>query len=327
MRLVGFLILTMVGALLPASSQAADDRFFQYGPSDVINPEGLSAYLDITSVQVALTSNGYIQFFIKILPGVDSAKFTAGVGVYAGIRLETVGKTKSEYIFTTAGVSYFGSSRSTLKVFEFKAEEPVEVNNCDGTTWITSTSDAIGFEIRASCIKASTGAIVIGFTTDGVSTDYSPEAGEEFKIKTSYISTKVCSVKNKNQKFIFSKIQYICDQSKGKWVWVDFAPIAAAKSKYLTEKAFYLCGLNTNTLGAELSDKGKTLALDRVFKYLVSDAEFACVTSKLGMPSSVRSKLSMTRALDGLQSTKFGKLSADWTFHPDDGLRITFTYN
>jgi hypothetical protein len=66
---------------------------------------------------------------------------------------------------------------------------------------------------------------------------------------------------------------------------------------------------------------------DGVYKYLVPDIQFACVTSVLGMPSSVKSKLSMTRALDVIQSAKFGKISADWSYHQDDGLSITFTYN
>ena len=324
-RLIVASVLTLIAALLPASSQAADDRFFQYGPSDVINPDGLNAYFDITSVQVALTSNGYIQFYLKILPGVDPKKFTGEA--YVGISIDTDGKTGSEYIFTSWDVNYFGSSRSTLKVFDFRTEETPEVSDCDGTTWITSNNDAVGFEIRASCIKAPISAEIRGFANDGVVTDYSPEIGEVFKIKTNYLSTKVCSAKSKDVKFVFNRIQYVCNQKNGKWIWVDFAPIAAAKSKYLTEKAFYLCGLNTNTLGAELTDKGKTLALDHVFKYFVSDAEFACVTSKIGMPSSVRSKMSMTRALDGIQSAKFGKISADWSYHPDDGLTVTFTYN
>ena len=324
-RLIVASVLTLIAALIPVTSHAAEDRYFQYGKSDVTNPAGLNAYFDITSIQVALTSNGYIQFYVKILPGADPEKFKGKT--YVGIAIDTDGKTGSEYIFTTSEVIYYGSSRSTLEVFDVRTEEAPPVSNCDGTTWITSTKDAVGFEILASCIKAPNGAFVNGFAYDGAVSDYSPELGDELKIKTNYLSTKVCSVKNKDAKFVYNKIQYICNQKNGKWVWVDFAPIAAAKSKYLTEKAFYLCGLNTNTLGAELTDKGKTLALDHVFKYFVSDAEFTCVTSKLGMPSSVRSKMSMTRALDGIQSAKFGKISADWSYHPDDGLTVTFTYN
>ena len=324
-RLIVASALTLIAALIPSTSHSADDRFFQYGKADVSNPDGLNAYFDITSVQVALTSNGYIQFFIKILPGVDPKKFTSEA--YLGILINTDGKAGDDYAFTNTEITYYGSSRSTLKVFDVRTEETPEVSNCDGTTWITSTNDAVGFEIRASCIKTPVSAEITALANDGVVTDYSPELGEVFKIKTNYLSTKVCSAKNKDAKFVYNRIQYVCNQKNGKWIWVDFAPIAAAKSKYLTEKAFYLCGLNTNTLGAELTDKGKTLALDHVFKYFVSDAEFACVTSKIGMPSSVRSKMSMTRALDGIQSAKFGKISADWSYHPDDGLTVTFTYN
>ena len=181
----------------------------------------------------------------------------------------------------------------------------------NGKFYAVSNSTGKVIVMNATTFKVE--AEITGFANDGVVTDYSPEIGEVFKIKTNYLSTKVCSAKSKDVKFVFNRIQYVCNQKNGKWIWVDFAPIAAAKSKYLTEKAFYLCGLNTNTLGAELTDKGKTLALDHVFKYFVSDAEFACVTSKIGMPGSVRSKMSMTRASDGIQSAKFGKISADWT--------------
>jgi len=324
-RLIVASALTLIAALIPATSHSADDRYFQYGKADVSNPDGLNAYFDITSVQVALTSNGYIQFFIKILPGVDPKKFTSEA--YLGILINADGKSGDDYAFTNTDITYYGGSRSTLKVFDVRTGETPEVSNCDGTTWITSANEAVGFEIRASCIKTPVTAEITALANDGVVTDYSPELGEVFRVKTNYLSTKVCSVKNKDAKFVYNRIQYICNQKNGKWIWVDFAPIAAAKSKYLTEKAFYLCGLNTNTLGAELTDKGKTLALDHVFKYFVSDAEFACVTSKIGMPSSVRSKMSMTRALDGIQSAKFGKISADWSYHPDDGLTVTFTYN
>jgi hypothetical protein len=324
-RLVVVSVLTFIAALIPATSHAADDRYFQYGKTDVSNPDGLNAYFDITSIQVALTSSGYIQFYVKILPGVDPEKFRGKS--YVGIALDTDGKTGSEFIFTTSEVVYYGSSRSTLKVFDVRTEETPEVNNCDGTTWITSTKDAVGFEILASCMKAPNGASVAGFANDGIVSDYSPELGDDFKIKTNYMSTKSCTAKTKDNKFVYSSTQFVCNQKNGKWVWVDYAPIAAAKAKYLTEKAFYSCRLNTNALGAELSDKGKTLELDGVYKYLVSDAQFACVTSVLAMPSSVKSKLSMTRALDGIQNAKFGKLSADWSYHPDDGLSITFTYN
>jgi len=321
-RLISALVLTLIASFIPASSYAADDRFFQWGKTDVKNPDGLSANFDITSVQVALTSDGYIQFYV-MLQGVDPLKYKDNA--YVGVSIADM--TGPRFIFTTREVIYSGGARSEVKVFDVKSKDAVEVNNCEATTWIPSTNDSVAFEILASCLKDVTNVSVTGFANDGIFKNYSPDSGEVFKIKTNYMASKSCTVKTKDTKFSFDGTQYICNLKNGKWSWVDYAPIAAAKAKYLTEKAFYLCRLNKNVLGVVLSDKGKTLELNGVSKYLVSDAQFACVTSALGMPSSVKSKLRMTRALDGIQNAKFGKLSADWSFHPDDGLSITFTYN
>ena len=323
LRLIVFTVLTLVGSLVPVTSQAADGRVFYYSKEDLVDPPNVNASFDVTSLQAALTTNGYLQFFV-LMPLVDATKLTDTS--YVGVMINTDGKTGSEYIFTTAELNYYGSSKSSMKVFDIRTETPYEVANCNGSSWITEKKDAIGFEILASCLKAPSGASALAFADDGTVTDYSPENSDEFKFKTNYMATKSCSAKTKDSKFVFNNIQYICNQKNGKWSWVDFAPIAAAKSKLLTEKAYYLCGLSMTSLGAKLSDKGKTLELDYVYKYFVTEKQFACVTSTLGMPASVRSKISMTRALDGIQSAKFGKFSADWSYHPDDGLSITFTY-
>ncbi len=324
-RLILATLLSMVASLFPATSHAADDRVFFYSKQDTSTPAEINANFDLTSIQVALTTEDTIQFYALLLAGVDSTKLVGEA--YLGIGVNTDGKTGSEFLFTSDGIEYFGSSKSELKVFDIRSGEAIEVTNCDGKSWITDKEDAIAFEILASCLNAPNGASAIGFASDGKEQDVAPENSNDFKFKTSYMSTKSCTAKTKDTKFTFRTTQYICNQKNGKWSWVDYGPIAAAKAKYLTEKAFYKCGLHVNILGAVLSDKGKTLELDGVYKYLVSDSQFACVMSTLGMPSSVKSKLSMTRALDGIQNAKFGKISADWSYHPDDGLSITFTYN
>ena len=318
-------VVIFLASLLQVTSQAADDRVFYYSKKDVTNPEGVNSYFDLTSIQVALTTDGFIQFYLLPLSGVDSEKIKPG-NVY-GILINADGKAGNDFVMSTADVDYYESSKSSVQVFNVQTENGVEVPNCRASSWITSAEDAIAFELLASCIKASKITGAIGIASDGITTDFAPEVDAEFKFNTSYMAAKICSAKTKDAKFTFLRTQYICNQKSGKWVWIDYAPIAAAKAKYLTEKSYYKCGLNTQSLGVVLSDKGKTLELDGVYKYLVSDYQFACVTSTLGMPSSVKSKLSMTRALDGIQSAKFGKISADWSYHPDDGLSITFTYN
>ena len=324
-RLILAILLTFIASFFPATSQAADDRVFYYGKEDEITPEVLSEYFDVRSLQVALTSSGYVQFYVLMHTEVDEDKLVDQT--YVAVLIDTDGKSGSEYGFNTAGITYYGSSKSELKVYDNKNGESREISGCDGSSWITEDKDAIAFEVLASCIKNVTSASAIAIASDGTNTDFSPETISELKFKTNYMSTKPCTIKTKDTKIIFKSTQYICIQKNGKWNWVDYGPIAAAKAKYLTEKAFYKCGLHVNNVGAVLSDKGKTLELDGVYKYLVTENQFACVTSTLGMPSSVKSKLSMTRALDGIQSAKFGKISVDWNFHPSDGLSITFTYN
>jgi len=43
--------------------------------------------------------------------------------------------------------------------------------------------------------------------------------------------------------------------------------------------------------------------------------------------SQVISRMSATRALDGMQDGQWEGISASWTYHPDDGLNITLTMN
>ncbi|MEN9953852.1 MAG: hypothetical protein RL028_454 [Actinomycetota bacterium] len=97
-------------------------------------------------------------------------------------------------------------------------------------------------------------------------------------------------------------------------------------------QAYSKCRLYKKTWGlarAALQDSGKTLNIDG-YGLGYSEIEFnasdwACVVSALKMPSSVLNKIGQTRALDGMVSAKFGKVSAFWTYHPDDGLDITFS--
>jgi hypothetical protein len=44
-------------------------------------------------------------------------------------------------------------------------------------------------------------------------------------------------------------------------------------------------------------------------------------------PSFVTAQIDSTRALDGLQKATWGRLSAFWTYHPDNGLNISINSN
>lgn len=103
--------------------------------------------------------------------------------------------------------------------------------------------------------------------------------------------------------------------------------------KYLTFQAFSKCQLykkNSSIGGVSLLDNGKTLTFTYAGKYssyLVAAGSYADVTCALTVmkaPSFVTSQIDTTRALDGLQKATWGKVSSFWTYHPDNGLNISF---
>ena len=101
---------------------------------------------------------------------------------------------------------------------------------------------------------------------------------------------------------------------------------------YLTFKAYSNCKLykkNSYLAGVKLSDGGKTLTFSNVgrFDYSADSGNYAdveCTLSVIKTPSFVTSQINSTRALDGLQKATWGKISSFWTYHPDNGLSISF---
>jgi hypothetical protein len=103
--------------------------------------------------------------------------------------------------------------------------------------------------------------------------------------------------------------------------------------KYLTFQAFSKCKLykkDSSVAGISLLDGAQTLQFSYTGKYsayVASAASYADVTCALNVmkaPSFVTSQIDTTRALDGLQKASWGKVSSFWTYHPDNGLNITF---
>ena len=186
-------ILSVLGSLLQVNAHAVDDRVFYYSKEDVINPDGVNSFFDLTSIQVALTSDGYIQFYLLPLSGVDPDKIVAGT-VY-GVLINADGKVGNDIVLSTAEVEYYGSSKSSVKVFDVKTTDGGEISNCNASSWITSNEDAVAFELLASCIKAPKEASAIGIASDGIATDFAPEVDEEFKFNTNYIRLKIIVVK------------------------------------------------------------------------------------------------------------------------------------
>jgi hypothetical protein len=101
---------------------------------------------------------------------------------------------------------------------------------------------------------------------------------------------------------------------------------------YLTFKAFSNCKLykkDFSFAGVTLADGGKTLTFSAVGKYSFAASaptysDIMCAIGILKAPSFVKTQIDTTRALDGVQKANWGKISAFWTYHPSNGVNISF---
>lgn len=76
----------------------------------------------------------------------------------------------------------------------------------------------------------------------------------------------------------------------------------------------------------QVSDDGKSVVIDGsgddVGSGSASVLDTTCILTALGAPDSVFTKMTQTRALDGLVSESWGHWEASWTYHPDNGLDV-----
>ena len=111
----------------------------------------------------------------------------------------------------------------------------------------------------------------------------------------------------------------------GKAVAAASASASATRST-LFSSAVSSCG---SPAGTQLGDGGRTLMLHtRGTKQRssgMSVQDLRCILKKLGASDAVISRMSATRAIDGMQDGRWDGISASWTYHPDDGLNITLT--
>ena len=104
-------------------------------------------------------------------------------------------------------------------------------------------------------------------------------------------------------------------------------PIIRAAQDAMTprlEKAADTCNLMTLLI---VADEGKTLTLTTAGTSGKSASytdieDVVCVLTELEAPSYVTSHIDSTRALDGQQTNEWDGISARWTYHPKDGLRL-----
>ncbi len=310
----------MVAAVVPASA-AEDTRAFQYSAMDKSDPNGNpSPEWDIASLQLALTDEDEIEVFLLTRDSVNELQF--GLGNNFALLLDTNLDRKADFQIDQTGE--FDSNY--LKERTLTRASTGEVLACEAYGWITPGNDAVAWRMPKSCftLRSEINVAVAYVGEDGTVFDRLPDGAGWQRFKTGYLEAWGCSSGKSNKKVQYKNTTWICSKVSGKWVWRDYAPIAAKSAKYQTEKAFYLCKLNSR-VGAKIADGGKTLILDGAFKYFITESDYRCVVRNLNMPTSVQRKVEITRALDGMQEASWGRLSAFWNYHPDNGLNITFT--
>jgi hypothetical protein len=72
-----------------------------------------------------------------------------------------------------------------------------------------------------------------------------------------------------------------------------------------------------------MSETMKALLLPGAQQNALDAIQYA--NSELGFPGSVYSQMLKTTALMGRQSEENSKYKVSWTYHPDDGLEVTYT--
>ena len=97
---------------------------------------------------------------------------------------------------------------------------------------------------------------------------------------------------------------------------------------YFLSKPTVLEQAATQCDAGEIGDGGDTLFVDTVGTVRLSGnettADLACVLKALNTPAFIIRAMERTNALAGRQTESWDGISASWTYHPDEGLDVTF---
>lgn len=106
---------------------------------------------------------------------------------------------------------------------------------------------------------------------------------------------------------------------------------SSAPSKAPLQAAKDTCAANVSS-DTDIGDGGKSLTmhLSHYASYTASNdptvltqEDLVCILDAVNTPDYVRSQISETRALDGMQNATWQGFRAQWTYHPDAGLNMT----
>ena len=90
--------------------------------------------------------------------------------------------------------------------------------------------------------------------------------------------------------------------------------------------ALKACNLTTSTSGVALDDDGKNVFFDGSGEEDFSGipySDVSCVLKELDAPESIFERIGTTTSLKGLVEGEWGNYSANWTYHPDNGLDLS----
>lgn len=82
------------------------------------------------------------------------------------------------------------------------------------------------------------------------------------------------------------------------------------------------CKISSIMKGVNLRNDSLELKTRGEYSDGVTFEKIGCALDYLDAPSSVRSKMNSTRALDGMQTASWSGYLATWTYHPDNGMKL-----
>ena len=86
-----------------------------------------------------------------------------------------------------------------------------------------------------------------------------------------------------------------------------------------------------NDIIADLASDGSYLSIDTNIFDIDDYSDYKAysaikeVNNALGLPQSLMNRMNQTRAIDGMQSYSTDDLEITWTYHPDNGLEVTYS--
>lgn len=103
--------------------------------------------------------------------------------------------------------------------------------------------------------------------------------------------------------------------------------LAAPKNPF--PSALDACGISDDDSYIYIGDSGKSLLMDGEGEtsYGAPSSDVWCVLEALDVPESTVAQMEKTSSLMGVVSDSWDGISAEWTYHPDNGFDVVLTFD